>query len=520
MKWRELKRNAVLKQEEILKAAKTGKRELTPEEQAEFDALQRKIDVYQTHIDDGEDEDGTGKRDFHPAPSVPMPGTDGQQTAERAIEQERQRIAEITNLCREFNLDAQEYIEKGTTVAEVKDAVIEQQRQHGAPVGARGMSGISVGADEGDKFRAAAADGLILRSGIELDNPSSGARDFRNMSLRDLAIEALQRDGHTENLLRMSADDLYQLAVRDFFNPSAAFPAIMDTAIKKSYVEGYNKVAVTFDRWTSKGTLKDFKQTSDHEYLAGAAGEFLEVPENGELKSDTHTDILLPNRQLKTYGRQFRMSRQAFINDDIGFVTLIPSKYAASAKKTINKQVYGILLNNKPIFDGTALFHKTHGNLIATGTGITSQSIQKIIMAMQKQKDQFGEAIIIRPAYLLVPVGYGFTIQTILGSPTIQTTENTQAVNPLYHYPIEVIEEPTINAMVGEGKAMPWFLIADKNDAKSIQVDYLNGQEIPTIRRMEIAGQLGFVWDIYLDWGVTAADYRGIQMNPGVVMED
>lgn len=520
MKWRELKRNAVLKQEEILKAAKTGKRDLTTEEQAEFDALQREIDVYQKHIDAGEDEDGAGERGFHPTPSVPTPGTNGEQTAERAAEQERQRATEITNLCREFGLEASEFIQKGTSVEEVKDAILEQQRQQGAPLGARGIAGVSVGADEGDKFRAAAADGLILRSGIELAHPAEGARDFRNMSLRDLAIEALQRDGHTENLLRMSQDELYNVAVRDFFNPTAAFPSILDTAINKSYVEGYNKVAVTFDKWTSKGTLKDFKMSKDNDYLAGSAGEFLEVPENGELKSDVPTDLKLPNRQLKTYGRQFKMSRQAFINDDIGYITTIPARYAASAKKTINKQVYGILLGNKAIFDGVELFHKSHGNLMASGTGITSQSIQKIIMSMQKQKDQFGEAIIIRPAFLLVPVGYGFTIQTILGSPTIQTTENTQSVNPLYHYPIEVIEDPTINAMVGEGKAMPWFLIADKNDAKSIQVDYLNGQEIPTIRRMEVAGQLGFVWDIYLDWGVNVMDFRGIQKNPGVVMED
>ena len=57
-----------------------------------------------------------------------------------------------------------------------------------------------------------------------------------------------------------------------------------------------------------------------------------------------------------------------------------------------------------------------------------------------------------------------------------------------------------------------------KTSAKSIKVDYLNGQETPTIRRSEQAGQLGFVWDIYLDWGVTVVDYRGIAKNPGVVI--
>ena len=49
-----------------------------------------------------------------------------------------------------------------------------------------------------------------------------------------------------------------------------------------------------------------------------------------------------------------------------------------------------------------------------------------------------------------------------------------------------------------------------------IQVDYLNGQETPTFRRSETAGQLGFVWDIWLDWGITVMDYRSFVKNPGV----
>ena len=37
---------------------------------------------------------------------------------------------------------------------------------------------------------------------------------------------------------------------------------------------------------------------------------------------------------------------------------------------------------------------------------------------------------------------------------------------------------------------MPWFLRAVATDSDFIEVDYLNGQEIPTIRRMEAPGQL------------------------------
>ena len=97
---------------------------------------------------------------------------------------------------------------------------------------------------------------------------------------------------------------------------------------------------------------------------------------------------------------KFTLTRQAFINDDIDLVTRIPAKYAASARKTINKQVYEVLIKNSAIYDGTPLFSTGHKNLLATGTGITREAMQKMIIALQSQTDEFGDAIIVRPATL------------------------------------------------------------------------------------------------------------------------
>ena len=82
-----------------------------------------------------------------------------------------------------------------------------------------------------------------------------------------------------------------------------------------------------------------------------------------------------------------------------------------------------------------------------------------------------------------------------------------------------MIEDPTINVLSGEfGNIMPWYLIGNTSDTDFIQVDYLNGQEIPTIRRMEAPGTLGFIWDIYLDWGISVMDWRGAVKNNGIVV--
>lgn len=492
----------IARQQELLNAARAAGRELTAEEQAEFDTCQRELDAL----------DAAERQQAQPT-ATPESDLEAVRLAER------NRIREIENICRSFNLDASTYVASGMSVDAVRSAVLDQLMQNGQPIAARGTADVEVSNSAEDKFRRAAGDALVMRSGIEIEHPAEGARELMSMSLRDLFIES---NPNESGLNRKSADELYSMASRQFFNPTAAFPSILDNAINKAYVEGHKKVQVTFDRFTKKGTLKDFKIT-DNKYLAGPTGEFLLVPEGGELKADKPSDEKLPTRQLKTYGRQFTLTRQAFINDDIELVTSLPARYAASARKTINRQVYDIIVNNAVIYDGTQLFTSAHKNVLATGTGITQAALQKMIMALQTQKDQFGQEIIIRPAKLVVPAGMAFDIYTILHSPMINTAGNTQAVNPLYRYAntIEVVEDPTINVLCGGfGNTMPWFLIGDTEDTSFIEVDYLNGQEIPTIRRMEAPGQLGFIWDIYLDWGVNVMDFRGAIKNPGTTVAD
>ena len=520
---------------EILTAA--DNRAMTAEEQAEFDKLKRSVELMDLSNPAGAEASGQGNRakdDDDDGGDSGGNGDDGgggdgdgddgsddeddkkaKNAAKKALAAERQRVRQIDNLCRSFGMDSRQFVDNGDSVEKVRTAILDKLMQDGTPI----RSGIRVTDDEGDKFRRAAVDALIMRSGMDLEHPADGARNFMGMRFRDLAIECLQMDGGCESgLNRRSPDELYTMLQRGFFTAESAFPAILDSTIEKAYKEGHKNVSVTFDKITKKGTLSDFK-THDNYYIAGPVGEFLEVPENGELKHDTFRDDHLPTRKLRTYGRQFTLSRKAFIDDDIGVVTSLPARYAASARKTINKQVYSIMVSNPAIYDGVQLFHSAHKNLLKSGTGVTQEAMQTMIMALANQRDQFDEAIIINPAKIVVPSGMKFDMYTLFNSPVIHTTENTQAVNPLYQYrdQLEVVEDPTINALCGGmGNVMPWWLLGAAGDTDFIEVDYLNGQEIPNIRRMETPGQLGFIWDIYLDWGISVMDFRGGVKNPGI----
>ena len=217
----------IARQQAIVSGARAAGRDLTAEERAEFDGLQRQIDAAGNNPP-AQGNEGQG-------------GEDPTEAARQAVATERQRVSDITALCRQAGMDPAEYISNGATMDTVRQAAVDYLLAHGAPVSSR-MNG-----DEGDNFRQAAVDAMLLRAGVNVQNPAQGAEEMRGYSLRDLAIECMARDGvgTTTSLLRMSKDDLWNEACRQFFNPTAAFPAILANAIRNHIVHMLQPVSYT-----------------------------------------------------------------------------------------------------------------------------------------------------------------------------------------------------------------------------------------------------------------------------------
>lgn len=204
-----MKKKWIERQQAILAAARAAGRGLTAEEQAELDALQRKID----DPNEGGEPEGQGGEPAggqrsvggqdptnNPAPSHPPAVVTGTEDTKWAVAEERQRINDILALCRQTGMDPEEHICSGATMDTVRAAAVEYMIQHGAPVvvGAR---------DSGmDNFRDAARDAMLIQAGVQLDKPAQGAEDMRGMSMRDMLIECMARSGEgtVTELLRRS----------------------------------------------------------------------------------------------------------------------------------------------------------------------------------------------------------------------------------------------------------------------------------------------------------------------------
>lgn len=504
---------ALARQQELISTAKAEQRELSEAEQREFDTLQGVIDDINARENDNDGDGARGADEGNndggtPEQTPPAEPTGGARGAEGYSPE---TASAIITMCRTFELQPDDYIARGLTLEAARAAIMDELMKRNQPVGGR----VSITADENDKFRNAAADGILLRHGINVANPADGANSFRALSIRDIAIDSLEREAQGEDYRHMDSSQLYDKLVRGFYNPTSTFPAILDIVVQKSYTEGLQKTRKQYDKWTGTGTLKDFKESNNHEYIMSLGGTLAEIPEGGELPSYKPVDAKMPTRKLKTFGRQFTMTREAFINDDIGLIISMPQRYAAMSANTQNELVYSIIMQNKQIFDGKPLFDKARGNTLTTGTSVNFKAIETMLFMLGMQKDAAGNQLQLVPDLFIVPLGMGTPLRQILASPTIHTSDNTQAYNPYSDMNFTVVEDVTINAMSKPGAALPWFMGVA---GETIQIDYLNGQKEANIKRGEVPGKLGFVWDVYHDFGVSVKHPQTLIRNPGVTL--
>lgn len=428
--------------------------------------------------------------------SVPAaPPADPVRAANDAVANERARVADITVMCRSFDMDPTEYITNGVTVELARKEVLEKLATN------RPATTVRMGQDEADKFRAAAADGLLLRGGIVVAKPADGANEFRGVRLLKLAEDCVERA--TGKRARFADDEDL---IREALTGSSAFPGILSAAANKSMATAYQAVPTTYQLWTRTGSNSDFKGATA--YRLSEADELVKMSEQGEFKHSEVTEASV-TKSIATYGRSFSITRKAIINDDLGALSTIPAKYGAASRRMINKMVYAIFGTN-PTIEGAALFHANHGNLAAAAAALSVESLGKAKASMAKQKNIGGKEFLnIQPAFLIVPVDLEVTAVQLISS-AVDPSKQNATPNP-YANKLSVVSDPELSGQ----SATAWYLAAAAGMADTIEVTYLNGRQEPTMESQVSFDVLGMKYRMYLDVGVNLLDFRGMFKNAG-----
>lgn len=440
-------------------------------------------------------------------PAQTAPAAQEAPAAEDPVLAERRRAAEIETLCRSFGEDPGAYIREGASVDSVRAAILDRLSRERTPVTGRSAAetrgGVQVTTDEGDKLRAAATDGLLLRSGIAVERPADGAREFRGMGIQDVARECLRVSG--ESAARLSADEVLRRAL----TPDSAFVSITSNAANRAVLGAMQHAPTTYQAWTSVGSAKDFKPTQIYEVNDG--GTLREIPQNGEFTEASFSDAPVAVRQLITVGRMLSFTRQMFINDEFDLILRMVTAHTQAFQRGINQAVYALLKANPAMLDGQQLFSAAHKNLgTAAAPGTDSFSEARRLMRLQTEPDGVTR-LNLSPAFVLCGAADETKVEQLLHSLAAPEGANSGVAN-VFRSAMTPVVDAELDVDSG---AQPFYFAAHPSLAPTIEVSYLDGNEAPTVETEADFDRLGIRYRVYGDRGVTLLGYRGLVKNPG-----
>ncbi|NYE62194.1 ATP-dependent protease ClpP protease subunit [Duganella sp. 1224] len=354
--------------------------------------------------------------------------------------------------------------------------------------------------DSRDKFRAGVMASVMARASLEKDDR---ANNYRGFSLMDIARECLAHAG--ANVRGM---DKMQLVAAAFTHTGSDFPLLLANVAEKAMLKGYDEAEETFQLWTSKGTLGDFKPGSRVDL--NTFPSLLKVADGAEYKN-AKVGERGETVQLATYGRLFSLTRHTIINDDLDSFTKIPKAMGRAAIRTIGDLVYAVLTSNPAMADGTALFHADHKNLMA-GSVISTGSVDAMGTSMALQKDATGSTLNINMAKLIVPRSLRGAANTVRDSEfEVGAASKNNTVPNSVRGTFEVIADARLDA----ASTAAWYGVASQDVHDTVEVSYLDGVDTPTLENQNGWHVDGVEFKVRMDAGVKPLDFRTMQKNPG-----
>ena len=430
---------------------------------------------------------------------------DTEAIATRAREGERDRVSTIYDLAGRLNLErgfAEDLVKRGVTVDESRRLILDQVAARSDET--RTFPHVSIplgGRDERVTRRDAVANALLHRYSPTLFQLDDSARQYRGMSLLELARESLTNAG--VNTRGLSRDEVATRALHS----TSDFPEILSAVTNKTLRQAYEAYPRTFMLFCRQVLATDFKAM--HRVQLGEAPQLLEVGESGEFKRGTLGESK-ESYKVKTYGRVVAITRQTLINDDLDAFTRIPAMYGNSIAQLESDVVWGIITANPAMADGNALFHTTHKNLAGTGAALDVSSVGAARAAMAKQTGLDKKTVLnVRPAFLIVPASLELKAEQLVAQNLVPAA--TSSVVPQSIRTLAPISEPRLDA----ASETAWYLAASPNQIDTIEYAYLEGQQGAYIETRNGFDVDGVEIKCRLDFGAKAIDWRGLYKNPG-----
>jgi hypothetical protein len=266
----------------------------------------------------------------------------------------------------------------------------------------------------------------------------------------------------------------------------------------------YLEEPATFGSWTGETEVRDFKQQT---LISLSEAPDLElVREGGEYTHGSFSDAA-EVFQIAKYGKMFKITYEALVNDDLNGFTRLPQAFGKSARRKEADLVYGVLTSNPTLNDGVALFHADHANLSTVdSTSVDLAALQAGRLLMRKQKGLNSlQPLNIAPRFLIVPAALESEAEQLLAS-LVDPTKSNATPNNEFVRSLELVVDSRLDA----DSTSKFYLAANPGQVDTITRAYLAGSARPYYEVKDGRETDDMQVKCRLEVAAVPVDYRGL----------
>lgn len=293
----------------------------------------------------------------------------------------------------------------------------------------------------------------------------------------------------------------------------ASLPQALGNLANKLLLDAYDEAPATWRAFCSVRSVADFKP---HTAIRPSfTGQLKHVAPGGEIKHG-QVDEWFTQFQVDTFGKMLSIDRRDIINDDLGVFDETARAFGRAAMRKLSDLVYETLLGNANGFFSTA-----NGNYIeGADAALSFDSLALAITAMMLQRDDEGNDLDLRPATLLVPPELQPTAKALLESEFIQQIAEKMPTGNSLRRAVSIEVEPRLSNSAKFGAAASdkhWYLFTSPANTPMVTA-FLNGRQQPTVEFFGLdqdVNTLAVSWRVYHDFGAALVDPRAAVRSKG-----
>lgn len=292
--------------------------------------------------------------------------------------------------------------------------------------------------------------------------------------------EVIDLVGNTRNLPPHRREYLIREAMT-----TSDFPLLFGDVLGRELLAAYKGTVANWPKYTKQSKVNDFRVNKRFR-MTGGDQALAEVAEKGEYLTSGR-DEKKYEIQVKKYGRQFDISYETIVNDDLGAIADTPQRMALAADRTEQRTIIGL-------YAGDVGTHVADANLYMNAVNaspnlLTINNLEEALEQMAAITDGT-EPILNRAKYLVVPPALEMTARQILTSATKMWLATTNVPATAFPYPttnvvaqmgLELVVEPYLPILATLDKNCQWYLFSDPKDLAVLEAARMTGHERPEI---------------------------------------